>query len=124
MSPYSFVVLLVVIVSVANAGEKVCPGYGFIRRPQSCEAKCAQEKDECPSGTKCCYRVEQPCGFQCIAPKDNEPKAGKCPLPSAEVETPLWGICDGHFCDVDSDCKGNQKCCYNPCGSPVCVAPQ
>jgi hypothetical protein len=94
MSPYSFVVLLVVIVSVANAGEKVC------------------------------YRVEQPCGFQCIAPKDNEPKAGKCPLPSAEVETPLWGICDGHFCDVDSDCKGNQKCCYNPCGSPVCVAPQ
>jgi len=124
MRPYSFAVLLLVIISVANAGQKVCPGYGFILRPENCESACSTEKDECPSGTKCCFRLEQPCGFQCILPKDNEPKVGKCPSPSSQIDNPYWNLCDGHFCDVDSDCKNAEKCCYNLCGTPICIAPQ
>jgi len=124
MSPYSFAFLFVVIVSVANAGEPVCPGHGFIRPPENCTPTCSPDSDECPSGKKCCFRVEQPCGFQCIVPKINEPKVGKCPKSSSQVADPYWGLCDGHMCDVDTDCKDDKKCCYNMCGAPVCIAPQ
>jgi len=121
---YSFTVLLLIIVSVVNAGQKVCPGYGFIRPPNDCGSSCSTEKDECPLGQKCCFRIEQPCGFQCIVPKDNEPKAGRCPSSFSEVDTPNWLICDGHNCDVDTDCKDAEKCCPNFCGSPTCVLPK
>jgi hypothetical protein len=123
MSPYSIAVFFLVIISVANAG-KVCPGYGFIRPPDKCESTCSQEKEECPSDKKCCFRLEQPCGFHCIIPKDNQPRAGVCPSSSSEIDTPYWGICDAHFCDVDTDCKGAEKCCHNPCGAPICIKPQ
>ena len=124
MSPYSFAVFLLVIISVVFAGEKVCPGYGFIRPPTNCESSCTTEKDLCASGKKCCFRVEQPCGFHCIIPKDNEPKIGKCPTSVSMIDNPYWGLCDGHFCDVDNDCKGVEKCCFNKCGSKICIAPQ
>ncbi|CAF3205281.1 unnamed protein product [Rotaria sp. Silwood2] len=125
MSPYSFAVLLfLVIVSIVNAGEKVCPGYGFIRPPDKCESTCSREKDECPQGKKCCFRIEQPCGFQCIVPKDNEKKPGNCPTSATEQQNPYWNLCDGHFCDVDNDCKGDKKCCPNMCGSTICIAPK
>jgi hypothetical protein len=124
MSFYSFAVLLLVLVSVANAGEKVCPGYGFMQMPENCKSTCSMENDECPSDQKCCFNMEQPCGFQCIVPKDNEPKEGKCPSSFAHVDNPSWLLCDGHFCDVDSDCKDAEKCCSNTCDALVCISPQ
>jgi hypothetical protein len=125
MSYYSFAILLVVLVSIAYAGQKVCPGYRFMRPPTpSCNSTCSMENDECPSDKKCCFSVREPCGFHCIVPKDNEPKKGTCPSPSAEIKYPYWRVCDAHFCDVDNDCKGAQKCCWNTCGSSVCVPAQ
>jgi len=125
MFPYSFAVLLVVIVSVISAQREVCPGYGFVPRPENCESTCSRQQDECPLGRKCCFRIEQPCGFHCVVPKINEPKAGKCPSRSSQViDAPDWGLCDVHMCDVDTDCNGAEKCCYNMCHAPVCVAPQ
>lgn len=123
MNMYSYAALLLMIVSFAYAGQKVCPGYGFIRPPDNCKSTCSMENDECPAGKKCCFRVEQPCGFQCIVPKDNTPKSGSCPASGSSMEDPLWGLCDGHMCDVDSDCQGVKKCCPNMCGSTICVAP-
>jgi len=124
MCPYLFAVFLLMTISVANAGQKVCPGYGFVQLPENCESTCSSEKDECSSNKKCCFRVEQPCGFHCIIPKDNEPKPGKCPTSVSIEDYPYWGLCDGRFCDVDIDCKGAQKCCHNECGAPICIAPQ
>lgn len=124
MSFYSFAVLFLITVSMVHAGEQVCPGYGYMPITENCESTCSRENDECPSGTKCCFRMEQPCGLQCLVPKDDEPKAGTCPSPSSKVDNPYWGMCDGHFCDVDSDCKDEDKCCPNLCGSPVCVPSQ
>ena len=125
MSSYSYIILLIlVIASIANAGKKVCPGYGFIRPPDKCESTCSIEKEECPQGKKCCFRVEQPCGFHCIIPKDAEPKSGTCPKSTTEQNNPYWGLCDGHFCDVDNDCKGVKKCCSNLCGSKICIEPK
>jgi len=124
MSSSFLPLLFLVIVSAVYAGQKVCPGYGYIRPPKNCNSTCSVENDQCASGTKCCFQISEPCGFQCIVAKDNERKSGQCPSQSSEVKTPLWGICDAHFCDVDSDCQGAEKCCPNPCGAPVCVAPQ
>jgi hypothetical protein len=121
MSPYSLIVLLLVMIAVVNAGQKVCPGYGFVPLPGNCESTCSVRNDDCPAGKKCCFRMEQPCGFQCIIPKDNEPKSGKCPPSSSQIDAPNWNMCDGHFCDVDSDCQGAEKCCYNLCDSKVCI---
>jgi hypothetical protein len=123
MSFYSFAVVLIVLVSIVNAGEKVCPGYGFIRPPKDCKSTCSMENDECPFEKKCCFNMEQPCGFHCIVPKDNEPKIGKCPSPFSQVDNQYWMLCDGHFCDVDSECPSAEKCCSNFCGSSVCVHP-
>lgn len=117
-------VFIVVVLTTLIQSAKVCPGYGFIRPPTNCESSCSMEKDECPNDKKCCFRVQQPCGFHCIVPKDNQTKSGKCPSTSSDIKEPYWGICDGHFCDVDNDCQGNKKCCVNPCGSPICLSPQ
>ena len=124
MSLYPFVGLLLIIVTMVNGGAKVCPGYGFIRPPEDCHSTCSTDNDQCPTGKKCCFRIEEPCGFQCIVPKDNEPKKGICPSPSSSGTDANWYLCDGHMCDIDNDCPGVQKCCLNLCGSPVCVVPK
>lgn len=124
MSIYSLAALLLVLVSVTNAGQRVCPGYGFIPPQVNCKSTCSMENDECPSDQKCCFRIGQECGFHCIVPKINEPKQGKCPSPSSENSNPNWFLCDGHQCDVDSDCNDAEKCCINTCGAPVCISPQ
>lgn len=124
MSFYAFVGLLFVIVSVVHGGDKVCPGYGFIRPPEGCQSTCSSENDQCPMDKKCCFRIEQPCGYHCIVPKDDQPKNGKCPASSSTLNDSNWFLCDAHLCDVDSDCPAMKKCCSNRCGAPVCVSPQ
>ena len=116
--------LLLLIISTSVAATKVCPGYGFMRPPTNCTSTCSNEKDDCPSNKKCCLLIREPCGYHCIVPKDNVAKVGKCPSSSSQVNNPYWNLCDGHFCDVDNDCKGTQKCCHNPCGTPLCLPPQ
>ena len=116
--------LLWLIVSVVNTRDNVCPGYGFIRPPENCNSTCSPEKDECPLDKKCCFRIEQPCGFHCIVPKLNEQKPGKCPATSSALDNLEWSLCDGRQCDVDNDCKNTEKCCQNLCGSLICIAPQ
>ncbi|CAF3394917.1 unnamed protein product [Rotaria sp. Silwood2] len=125
MSPYFYAILLLLaIVSIINAGQKVCPGYGFIKPPNNCKSTCSILKDKCPIGKKCCFRMQQPCGFHCVVPKDNQPKPGKCPLLSSKQIFRNWYVCDLHFCDVDNDCRGTAKCCYNPCRATICIEPQ
>ena len=124
MSYYSFAILLAALLSIAYAGQKVCPGYGFIRPPENCTVTCSRENDTCAEGLKCCFRLEEQCGFHCIVPKENIPKKGTCPSQSTEINDGEWMLCDGHMCDVDSDCEGDKKCCRNYCGSAVCIAPQ
>lgn len=125
MSLFSFALFVISLMSIVNAGEKVCPGYGYIRTPENCESTCSIEKDECPRGKKCCFRAEQPCGFQCIVPKDNEQKQGQCPSSSSgNISDSNWNLCDGHMCDVDNDCQGTKKCCSNRCSSFVCIKPE
>lgn len=115
--------LLLILISIA-ATEKVCPGYSlFMIKPEKCESTCSPTKDECRDGKKCCYRMGQPCGHHCIVPKDNIKKSGLCPALSSVKDNPVWGLCDGHMCDVDNDCPGEHRCCFNMCGSPVCIQP-
>ena len=97
--------------------------YGFVRIPEKCESSCSPEKDECGNDKKCCFRVEQPCGHHCIVAKDNVKKSGLCPSNTSVKDNPIWGLCDGHMCDVDHDCQGETKCCPNTCGSQVCIQP-
>ncbi|CAF0789319.1 unnamed protein product [Rotaria sp. Silwood1] len=121
---YAVLLLLLMIVSIVNAGQKVCPGYGFVRPPKNCKSTCSPLKDKCPLGKKCCFRLAQPCGFHCIIPKDNQPKRGKCPTSKAKPKYRDWYVCDRHLCDVDNDCKGTWKCCRNPCNAAICIPPQ
>lgn len=115
--------LICVGCAILASGEKVCPGYGFVRIPEKCESSCSPEKDECGNDKKCCFRVEQPCGHHCIVGKDNMKKSGLCPSNTSVKDNPIWGLCDGHMCDVDHDCQGETKCCPNICGSQVCIQP-
>lgn len=114
---------LLVTIGFVVAADKVCPGYGFVMMPEKCESSCSPDKDECGNGKKCCFRIEQPCGHHCIVPKDNVKKPGLCPSSTSVKDTALWGLCDGHMCDVDNDCSGETKCCPNMCGSTVCIYP-
>ena len=52
--------------------------------------------------------------FHCIA------KPGTCPKPWKGLE----GICDrrGDMCLHDSDCDGDNRCCFNGCQND-CVSP-
>ncbi|CAF2305490.1 unnamed protein product [Rotaria sp. Silwood2] len=125
MSSYLYAVLLfLMIFSSINAGEKICPGYGYILLPENCTSTCSKENDTCSPDLKCCFRVEEPCGYHCIVPKDNEPKPGICPVSLSSAQYMKWYLCDGHECDVDNDCKRADKCCYNACGMPLCIAPK
>lgn len=47
-------------------------------------------------------------------------KSGKCPKPWKGQE----GICDfrGDMCHQDSDCTGDERCCFNGCQND-CVSP-
>ena len=47
-------------------------------------------------------------------------KPGKCPKPWKGQE----GICDlrGDMCHQDSDCTGDERCCFNGCQND-CVSP-
>ena len=45
-------------------------------------------------------------------------KPGKCPAPRPD----LFGVC-ANQCARDSDCKGADKCCRNPCGAFTCQHP-
>ncbi|CAF4221136.1 unnamed protein product, partial [Rotaria sp. Silwood2] len=114
MSSFSIAILLLMIISLISAA-KVCPGYGHIHEPKNCTSTCSMINDQCPQGKKCCYLKTKPCGFHCVIPKDNIEKLGKCP--TLPTDDPLGSVCDGHFCDVDNDCKGVKKCCSNSCHS-------
>jgi hypothetical protein len=105
----------------------VCPGYGYwayelAKKP--CTDQCSAQNDTCGTGKKCCYSPVSPCGFRCMIPKDNTPKAGSCPSRNsmmAMIRNPAWGVCDDHQCDVDKDCRCRSKCCANKCGSLICI---
>ena len=124
MSAASLIVILVLIIPLIHGG-KVCHDYGFvavINQSEKCVSTCSKVNDQCPSETKCCYRLEQPCGFHCVNAKDDIKKAGQCP--TKNVSEKDWFLCDASFCDVDHDCPGMKKCCPNSCGSKVCLTRQ
>ena len=128
MSPYLFAVSLLVIVSVTNARKRVCPGHGWMPEFEDCNSTCSRKNDlsdNYPSGLKCCHHASpELCGFHCIVPKINIPKPGTCPPHSLKARNDSdWYICDGYFCDVDTDCMNTEKCRSNPCGSSVCILP-
>ncbi|CAF0776608.1 unnamed protein product [Adineta steineri] len=120
MCYFSTVILFFIVISFINT-EKICPGYGFVKFPENCTLTCSTSNDQCTNGTKCCQRLTEPCGFHCIKPKDDVKKSGDCP--QLQANNPFWFLCDGHYCDVDSDCKGMAKCCTNICRSKICVIP-
>ncbi len=120
MSSFPIGLLLLLVISLASA-EKICPGYGFVRRPENCTSTCSTSDDRCSTDTKCCYRITEPCGFHCIVPKDNVKKSGQCL--NSQMNNSLWYLCDVHICDVDNDCQGIEKCCSNSCGSKICITP-
>ncbi|UJR22587.1 hypothetical protein I4U23_025632 [Adineta vaga] len=120
LSSFSIAILFMIVISFMNA-EKICPGYGFVPRPENCTSTCSADNDQCIKGLKCCYRPTEPCGYHCIEPKTNITKQGKCP--TVKVDDPMWYLCDAHLCDVDSDCRGKQKCCSNMCGAKICTGP-
>jgi hypothetical protein len=124
MSPYFFAVLLLFIVSVVYAAERICPGHGYMGVFDNCNSSCSGD-DSCPPSLKCCHHASSKlCGFHCTLPKHNVPKSGTCPPRSLHaVNHSDWHMCDGHLCDVDTDCKDNEKCCHNPCGAPICIPP-
>lgn len=121
-APYLFVLLAMIAITV-NA-ELICPGFGFIRPQQPCVNQCSSDKDTCGTGQKCCYTPVAPCGYRCLASKNDVAKRGTCPASQSEQNHPYWRLCDGHFCDVDSDCSCKKKCCSNMCGTKLCISPQ
>jgi hypothetical protein len=122
MSTVPYLLILLAILVIVKS-ELVCPGYGFIRPQQPCVNECSPDKDTCGSGQKCCYTPLTPCGYRCLIGKQNITKPGTCPPSQSDQSNPNWRLCDGHFCDVDGDCKCKKKCCPNMCGSLVCIAP-
>ncbi len=120
MSSISIVIILLLIISLTNP-ETICPGYGYVRVPENCTSTCSSTLDQCPTGTKCCYRIDQPCGFHCITPKDKINKSGRCP--TTQTDNPSWSLCDAFDCDVDNDCQSKKKCCSNLCSSKICIDP-
>ncbi|CAF1199054.1 unnamed protein product [Adineta steineri] len=111
------------MVAIGNA-KLICPGYGFIRPLEPCVDQCSLDKDTCGAGKLCCYTPQSPCGNRCLIGKDDAGKKGTCPSSQSEQKDPKWGLCDGHFCDVDNDCSCKKKCCSNKCGSKICISPQ
>uniref|UniRef100_A0A8C7ASI2 WAP four-disulfide core domain 2 n=1 Tax=Neovison vison TaxID=452646 RepID=A0A8C7ASI2_NEOVI len=47
-------------------------------------------------------------------------KQGSCP--KVNTDFPQLGLCQDQ-CQVDSQCPGLLKCCYNGCGKVSCVTP-
>lgn len=122
MSTVTYIIALLAIIAITDA-DLICPGYGFIRPQEPCVDECSADKD-CGSGKKCCYTPEAPCGYRCLVGKDNVAKPGECPSSQSEQTDPNWYLCDGHFCDVDNDCRCKKKCCSNKCGSKICISRQ
>ena len=120
MSTITYIFVLLAIVAITNS-ELVCPGFGYMRPQLPCVDQCSPDNDTCESGNKCCYTPETPCGYRCLVGKENIRKPGTCPPSQSGQTNPNWFLCDGHMCDVDSDCQGAQKCCPNMCGSLVCI---
>jgi len=119
----AYFIALVAIITFANS-SLVCPGFGFIRPQEPCVDQCSTENDTCPEGKKCCYTPSTPCGYRCLDAKLNVTRAGSCPSTESEQNYPLWYLCDGDFCDVDSDCRCKKKCCRNKCGTTICINPE
>ncbi|UJR25114.1 hypothetical protein I4U23_006473 [Adineta vaga] len=123
MSKSTYIYVLFALVTIANT-ELICPGFGFIRPQQPCIDQCSPDQDNCETGKKCCYTPEAPCGYRCLVSKNDVEKPGHCPSPQSEQTHQYWRLCDGHFCDVDSDCSCKKKCCSNMCGTKLCISPQ
>lgn len=123
MSTITYVLVLTAAMATISHAEYVCPGFGFIRPQTPCVDQCSYTNDTCGTGLKCCYSPMTPCGYRCVVPKNNVPKAGTCPSQDSEQSDPNWYLCDGHFCDVDTDCPCKKKCCRNKCGTPLCMSP-
>jgi len=121
MSTITYIFILLAIIACADS-KLTCPGYGFIRPQEPCVNQCSPGNDTCGSGKKCCYTPETSCGNRRLVGKDNVAKPGTCPPSQSDQSDPLWRLCDGHFCDVDNDCRCKQKCCPNKCSSLVCIA--
>lgn len=117
---FRFVVLFVIHSLISS--EKVCHDYGFIPRPDHCVSTCSITNDQCREGKKCCYRLEEPCGFHCVFAKEDTKKDGQCP--TGKISNMQWYLCDASFCDVDNDCPAKEKCCSNTCGAKVCITAQ
>ncbi|XP_004430615.1 PREDICTED: antileukoproteinase isoform X2 [Ceratotherium simum simum] len=82
------------------------------------EPEC-QSDWQCPGKKKCCQDV---CGIKCLDPVNIsnpvEKKPGKCPV--------VYGQCrmlnPHNYCETDSQCLGNLKCCRGMCGK-ACISP-
>uniref|UniRef100_A0A8C2VKF9 Secretory leukocyte peptidase inhibitor n=1 Tax=Chinchilla lanigera TaxID=34839 RepID=A0A8C2VKF9_CHILA len=75
---------------------------------------------QCPGKKRCCPNF---CGISCLDPinisKSARKKRGKCPVVKAECLM----LNPPNFCEKDSQCEGNLKCCKGMCGK-TCVLPQ
>lgn len=121
MSKLTYIYVLLALTTLARA-ELICPGYGYVFPQQPCVNQCSPDNDNCETGKKCCYTPYTPCGYRCLDGKNNITKSGQCPSTQSEQTNPNWYLCDGHFCDVDSDCPCKKKCCANKCGSKICIS--
>lgn len=80
---------------------------------------CGGEK--CPVGLKCLPATTE-CGkasYRCLPLS----KTGGCPPRPFSNPGMCAKVRVGHFCDNDSDCKGNKKCCKSLCGGRACLSP-
>ncbi|KAM6147480.1 antileukoproteinase-like [Erethizon dorsatum] len=75
---------------------------------------------QCPGEKRCCPDF---CSIRCLDPSDISKSAmkkpGKCPVVNAECLM----LNPPNFCEKDSQCEGNLKCCKSMCGK-ICVPPQ
>ncbi|XP_013005809.1 antileukoproteinase isoform X2 [Cavia porcellus] len=122
-----FVVCLALGALEALAAE----GYGKSVKAGACPARnhvlCVRyERPECnsdwqcPGKKRCCPDF---CNRKCLDPvvisKSERKKPGKCPVVIAQCLM----LNPPNFCEKDSQCEGNLKCCKSMCGK-ACVPPE
>ncbi|XP_077024080.1 antileukoproteinase [Tamandua tetradactyla] len=107
--------------AVEGTGKALKAGVCPIRKPAQClraEKPQCQTDWQCSGKKKCCPDV---CGIKCLNPVaivNRVRKTGKCPV--------VYGECmmlnPPNYCEKDSQCQGNFKCCKGMCGK-ACVSP-
>ncbi|XP_037667087.1 LOW QUALITY PROTEIN: antileukoproteinase-like [Choloepus didactylus] len=107
--------------AVEGAGQAIKAGVCPSIKPAQCliyEKPECQTDWQCLGKKKCCRDV---CGIKCLDPvaiMNRAKKTGKCPV--------VLGQCmmlnPPNYCERDSQCQGDFKCCKGMCGK-ACVSP-